>query len=108
MVEPGGYPTAIWSRGANAIDVSRVGAYRARSDIWSSFNSSQAPDPQEVADIIAELVALPPHKRPLRRVVASERERIGAEMLNAVSERVIEAISAPAEPPRSPTGPSSG
>jgi hypothetical protein len=59
----------------------------------SSFHAPGSPDPHEIAEAIAELVALPRGSRPARTVVGAA---YGADMVNAqtapVHPHVVEAL----------------
>ncbi len=92
-MEPGGYATPIFSRIGQPDDTERAADYAALSFIPERFFGAmqplfgpEAPDPQEVADVIDGLVATTAGQRPLRtivgRVVPTPHE------INEVSERV--------------------
>ncbi len=73
--------------------------------VAASGAGSQAPDPHDVADTIARVIALPAGSRPLRTVVAIDNQRDGPAALNDVSDRVraatMEALGVTASaPPR--------
>jgi NAD(P)-dependent dehydrogenase (short-subunit alcohol dehydrogenase family) len=91
IVEPGAHPTGLDARAVVAADQSRLGAYPEAQRGAAVVASAEA-NPQDVADAIARLVALPPGTRPLRFVVATDRERQAVEPLNAVSDQVIQAV----------------
>jgi NAD(P)-dependent dehydrogenase (short-subunit alcohol dehydrogenase family) len=75
IVQPGPYPTEIFSNMFGADDAARVAAYGDVAKFADAVSSgldalSQGKDPQDVADAIARLVELPAGTRPLRTVVA--------------------------------------
>lgn len=77
IVQPGGYPTKIWDNGARymedllaAADDERTTAYAAHLDLAArSLGGARTTDPMDVPRALANLIALPPGKRPLRRPV---------------------------------------
>ena len=92
VVEPGTYPTNLSANRLEPTDAERVAPYGpAMTDFIPRFMSeimtSTPPNPQEVADAIAELVALPMGKRPLRTVVAPASQRQAPQEINAAAER---------------------
>jgi NAD(P)-dependent dehydrogenase (short-subunit alcohol dehydrogenase family) len=73
ILEPGSFPTTATFKSMNAEETSVVSAYaevapppRGTHPVDASY---RAPDPQDVADAVLELVELPAGERPLRRVV---------------------------------------
>ena len=87
IIEPGTYPTTISANRQVAADAERFALYRADIDVFlASFyaeNRSATPtDPQEVADAVARVIALPAGARPLRTVVATVAQRQAPEELN--------------------------
>jgi NAD(P)-dependent dehydrogenase (short-subunit alcohol dehydrogenase family) len=75
IVQPGAYPTDIFSNMFGADDAARIAAYgdvaKYADAVSSALDaSSQGKNPQDVADAIARLVELPAGTRPLRTVVA--------------------------------------
>lgn len=96
VVEPGTYPTNISVNRRGPADAERVAPYgAAMTDFMPRFmaelRSSTPPNPQEVADAIAELIALPMGKRPLRTVVAPASQRQAPQEINAIAERATHA-----------------
>lgn len=77
IVEPGGYPTKIWENGArytqallDGLDAERKGAYARHVEMaQKTFAGGGTTDPMDVPKAMAEIIALPPGKRPLRRPV---------------------------------------
>jgi NAD(P)-dependent dehydrogenase (short-subunit alcohol dehydrogenase family) len=73
ILEPGSFPTPATFKSMDAEEASVVSAYaevvpplRRTSPVDPAY---RAPDPQDVADAVLELVELPGGARPLRRVV---------------------------------------
>ena len=80
IVEPGTYPTPISAKNHIAADQERTTPYESvmkafMTPFFAEFESVTPPDPQEVADAIARLIATPAGKRPLRTVVAPASQR---------------------------------
>ena len=73
ILEPGSYPTPAGSKSIVADDPSITAAYAAVTPPppppEPASDDYVAPDPQEVADAVKQLVELPPGQRPLRLVV---------------------------------------
>ncbi len=94
IVQPGAYPTGVAAKLVPPADAARLASY---GPALAAFNAAfedtpdadQPGDPQEVADAIAALVAMPAGRRPLRTVVAHmELERQAPQAINEVAERV--------------------
>lgn len=99
IVEPGTYPTNIIASGIAPADADRAAPYQALltrvfAGVEAAFAGSdaQAPDPQEVADAIAGLIATPVGQRPLRTVVAISGQREAPLGLNAASDEAIRGL----------------
>ena len=80
IIEPGTFPTAISTKRQIAADTERLAQYQTTLDkflppFFAENRSSTPPNPQEVADAIANIIAQPPGERPLRTVVATESQR---------------------------------
>ena len=75
ILEPGSFPTPAntTDKGMHAADASIVELYASAAQTAPSRGTPSpdhtAPDPQEVADAVLELVSMPAGTRPLRRVV---------------------------------------
>lgn len=77
IIQPGGYPTKIWENGRRYMDAlladadaERLAAYDGHLQMTSGLLSGQySTDPMDVPAAIAEIMALPAGKRPLRRPV---------------------------------------
>ena len=77
IIQPGGYPTRVWLN-RNALtaalkertDADRIDAYPAfTSGMGREEDGGGTADPLDIPRAIAEIIALPPGKRPLRRAV---------------------------------------
>jgi len=98
IVEPGAYPTNLMTNEMFADDPARLGPYEAFMTQVSSMMAAAAagaagstPDPQEVANTVAHLIAMPAGTRPLRTVVAIESQRQVPLMLNERADQGIQA-----------------
>ncbi|WP_207005462.1 SDR family oxidoreductase [Trinickia mobilis] len=101
LVQPGAYPTAFYENVQQPADTDRVAAYGTVGEIPSAifkhfmttFQSPDAPNPHDVAEAIAKLVALPKGSRPARTVVGAA---FGCDTVNAqtalVQASVVEAL----------------
>ena len=77
IIQPGGYPTKIWDNGVryfedlmSRVDDERTEAYAAHLQMAQGFFSGGgSTDPMDVPRAIAEIMAMPAGKRPLRRPV---------------------------------------
>jgi NAD(P)-dependent dehydrogenase (short-subunit alcohol dehydrogenase family) len=93
LVQPGSYPTGIFASAQQPADAYRIAAYgelggiptKIAQTIADSFKGESAPDPHEVAEVIAKLVAQPNGHHPARVVVG---QSLGAEIINAQAEAV--------------------
>jgi NAD(P)-dependent dehydrogenase (short-subunit alcohol dehydrogenase family) len=77
IIQPGGYPTKVWVN-RNALtaalkertEADRIDAYPAfTAAMGREDGSGRSADPLDIPHAIAEIIALPPGKRPLRRAV---------------------------------------
>ena len=87
IIEPGTYPTPIAAKHQIAADTERFALYQAAMDAFTTpffaeNRSATPPDPQEVADAIAQVIAQPAGERPLRTVVATVAQRQAPQALN--------------------------
>jgi NAD(P)-dependent dehydrogenase (short-subunit alcohol dehydrogenase family) len=101
LVQPGAYPTEMYSKIQQPADLDRAGAYGPVGEIPGAlfghfvalFQSTSAPNPHDVAEAITKLVAQPKGTRPARTVVGSA---FGSDTVNAqtapVQAHVIEAL----------------
>ena len=93
LVQPSAYPTNMYSSVQFPSDASRGGEYGATGEIpgamfkhfMSIFSAADAPNPHDVAQAIAKLVALPKGKRPARTVVGAD---FGSATVNRQTEPV--------------------
>lgn len=77
IIQPGGYPTDIWDSGRRYSDATLARADAERKAAYAQhiamsqrmFGGGGDTDPMDVPRAIAEIVALPPGSRPLRRPV---------------------------------------
>ena len=98
IVEPGAFPTSIFAKIGQPSDHSRLAEYGDLAKIPQQmgagfeemFSGDTAPDPQEVADAIAKLVATPAGQRPLRTLVGQDAQ--AATALNQVAEQAQEVL----------------
>ncbi|HLV97665.1 MAG TPA: SDR family oxidoreductase [Ktedonobacterales bacterium] len=99
IVEPGAYPTEFGRKSIAASDQTHIQPYAPLLAQLSAMRgvvmggNDAAPNPQEVADAIAQLIAMPAGSRPLRTVVAIAGQGEGAAILNQVSAQVVQTIS---------------
>lgn len=87
ILEPGTYPTTISANRQVAADAERLALYQAGIDaftvpFYAENRSATPPDPQEVADAVAHVIAQPAGERPLRTVVATVVQRQAPQALN--------------------------
>jgi NAD(P)-dependent dehydrogenase (short-subunit alcohol dehydrogenase family) len=94
MIEPGTFPTSISANRQVAADAERLALYQAAMNaftvpFYAENRSATPPDPQEVADAIAQVIAQPAGKRPLRTVVATVAQRQAPQALNDAATQAI-------------------
>lgn len=101
LVQPSAYPTPMYSKVQQPEDAERSNAYGAIGEIPGAmfnhfttvFEAPDAPDPHDVAEAIAKLIALPKGNRPARTVVGAA---FGSDAVNdqtaPVQANVIEAL----------------
>lgn len=93
IVEPGAFPTSIFGKVGQPADQARLTEYgvvaeipgRIAQGLGEMFVGDAAPNPQDVAEAVATLVATPAGRRPLRTLVGQDAEAAAA--LNQVAER---------------------
>lgn len=93
LIQPGAYPTGIFASAQQPADTDCVAAYgelsgvptKISQSIADSFKGENCPNPHEVAEAIAKLVAQAGGARPARVVVGRS---FGADHLNAQAEAV--------------------
>src|SRR5437588_1455947 len=105
IIEPGTYPTTISANRQVAADTERFALYQAGIDaftvpFYAENRSATPPDPQEVADAVASVIAQPAGERPLRTVVAPVAQRRAPQALNDAATQAkqsfFEALNIPA------------
>jgi len=101
LVQPSAYPTPMYEKAQLPADSERVLAYGAVGEIpgamfkhfMAMFQGAQAPNPHDVAEAIARLVAQPKGSRPARTVVGAP---FGSDAVNEqtapVQAHVVEAL----------------
>ena len=87
IIEPGTYPTPIAANYQRAADTERAALYQAAMDAFMTLfyaenRSATPPDPQEVADAVARVIAQPAGERPLHTVVAPVAQRQAPQAIN--------------------------
>lgn len=93
LVQPSAYPTEMYGSASQLADATRVSDYGDVGEIpgamfqhfTSLFQSSDAPNPHDVATAITALIQVPKGKRPARTVVGAS---FGADSLNDATEPV--------------------
>ena len=105
IIEPGTYPTTISANRQVAADAERLALYQAGLEafmvrFYAENRSATPPDPQEVADAIAHVIAQPAGERPLRTIVATVAQRRAPQALNDAATQAmhsfLEALHLPA------------
>ncbi len=100
IIEPGTYPTTISANRQVAADTERFALYRAgqagmeafMASFYAENRSTTPPDPQEVADAVARVIALPAGERPLHTVVATAAQRQAPEAVNDAATQATQAF----------------
>ena len=87
IIEPGTYPTPITAKHQIAADTERAALYQAAMDafmtqLFAENRSATPPNPQEVADAVARVIAQPAGERPLHTVVAPVAQRQAPQAIN--------------------------
>jgi len=105
ILEPGTFPTTISANRQVAADAERLALYQAAMNaftapFYAENRSATPPNPQEVADAIAQVIAQPAGERPLRTVVATVAQRQAPQALNDAATQAmhsfLEALHLPA------------
>ena len=94
ILEPGTFPTTISANRQVAADAEHFALYQAAMNaftvpFYAENRSATPPDPQEVADAVAHVIAQPAGERPLRTVVATVVQRLGSLALNEASSHAM-------------------
>lgn len=97
IIEPGTYPTPIGTRRQDAADTARAAVYQTAMEavmtpLFAENRSATPPDPQEVADAVARVIALPAGKRPLHTVVAPAAQREAPQAVNDAATQATQAF----------------
>ena len=97
IIEPGTYPTTISANRQVAADAQRLALYQAGIDaftvpFYAENRSATPPDPQEVADAVAHVIAQPAGERPLRTVVATVVQRQAPQALNDAATQAMQSF----------------
>jgi NAD(P)-dependent dehydrogenase (short-subunit alcohol dehydrogenase family) len=97
IIEPGTYPTTISANRQVAVDAERFALYQAAMDAFTTLffaenRSATPPDPQEVADAVARVIAQPAGERPLRTVVATVAQRQAPQALNDAATQAMQSF----------------
>jgi NAD(P)-dependent dehydrogenase (short-subunit alcohol dehydrogenase family) len=95
IIEPGVYPTPVHEKTHLPGDSARLLEYgeiakipeKMSADLSEVLSSPAAPDPQEIADAVKDLIATPAGARPLRTVVGTMGTE-GVEALNEVTAKI--------------------
>jgi len=87
IIEPGTYPTPISAKRQIAADTERAALYQDAiaafaTPFYAENRSATPPDPQEVADAVARVIAQPAGERPLHTVVATVAQRQAPQAVN--------------------------
>jgi NAD(P)-dependent dehydrogenase (short-subunit alcohol dehydrogenase family) len=87
IIEPGTYPTPIAAKHQIAADTERAALYQTALDgfttpFYAENRSATPPDPQEVADAVARVIAQPAGERPLHTVIAPTAQRQAPQAIN--------------------------
>jgi NAD(P)-dependent dehydrogenase (short-subunit alcohol dehydrogenase family) len=101
LIQPSAYPTPMYANVQQPADADRAAAYGAVGEIpgamfnhfMTTFQAADAPNPHDVAEAIAKLVAQPKGSRPARTVVGAG---FGSDIVNTqtapVQARVVGAL----------------
>ena len=92
IVEPGTFPTTISKNRVTSGDSERLAPYAQAvwafmAPFFAENSSATPPDPQDVADVVAHLVAQPAGTPPLRTVVAVASQSSYPQEINVTAER---------------------
>jgi NAD(P)-dependent dehydrogenase (short-subunit alcohol dehydrogenase family) len=97
IIEPGTFPTPMASKRQAAADSARVALYQNVIDAFgASFyaenRSATPPNPQDVADAVARVIAQPAGARPLRMVAATTLQRQAPQALNEAATQAMQSF----------------
>ena len=93
LVQPSAYPTQLFTSATQPADTERVAEYGTLGKISGAmfeqfstmFSGPETPDPHDVAEAVAKLIAIPKGDRPARTVVGAS---YGADTVNDATEPV--------------------
>ncbi len=97
IIEPGTFPTSVATNRQVAVDTERTAPYQSAINtfmraFFAELGSTTPPDPQDVADAVANIIAQPNGQRPLHTVVATPIQRQAPLAINAVVARETSAF----------------
>src|SRR6266436_1634864 len=97
IIEPGTYPTPIDAKHQIAADTERAALYQTALEafttpFYAENRSATPPDPQEVADAVARVIAQPAGERPLHTVVATVAQRQAPQALNDAATQAMQSF----------------
>ncbi len=97
IIEPGTFPTTISANHQVAADTERFALYQTAMNafmtaFYAENRSATPPDPQQVADAVARLIAQPAGERPLRTVVATVAWRQAPQALNEAATQATRSL----------------
>jgi len=96
IIEPGGFGTNFLDNMDNGADTGRLEAYgqlaKLPDKMWGGFSdqlsADNAPDPQQGADMVLDLVEMPAGHRPFRTVIDPLEGGEGAKEINRTTDRI--------------------
>lgn len=97
IIEPGTFPTPIGAKRQVAADTERTALYQKAMEafatpFYAENRSANPPNPQEVADAVARVIALPAGERPAHIVVATATQRQAPQALNEAAAQASHAF----------------
>jgi NAD(P)-dependent dehydrogenase (short-subunit alcohol dehydrogenase family) len=97
VIEPGTFPTAIGTKRQVADDQTTFALYQEDINaflppFYAENRSENPPNPQDVADAVANVIAQPTGQRPLRVVVATPTQREAPMRLNAAADQAAQSF----------------
>jgi NADP-dependent 3-hydroxy acid dehydrogenase YdfG len=91
IVQPGAYPTSVFSNIEHAADTARESTYgdvrRIAEQLLRQLGASKA-NPQDIADAVLKIIETPAGTRKLRYRVSPPGSGLGVDEINATSSRV--------------------
>ena len=93
LVQPSAYPTQMYASATQPADAGRAAEYGTVGEIpgamfqhfTTMLSGPDAPDPHDIAEVVAKLIVTPKGDRPARTVVGAS---YGADILNDATEPV--------------------